>query len=236
MGWAGWVMVARRAAPWLLLVVVTMEIKTLSERVHQVEEHELSQVQDEVEALKASLERLERGTRHAEELLAQTQTELKDVNAALAQAQHTAPELKKAIAEAKIATAASAQQAEALGDDLKAVEASLPRPDQGAALTAALDAQHKKLDVVDATLPRPDQGAAISSALEAEHRRLEAIEGALPKPEAVGALSAAIDAQQKRLDALSRKLEAAESAAVRKKAETVEPAPRPEAPVATGGQ
>src|SRR4051794_32921485 len=86
MGWAGWVMLARRAAPWALLVFVSVEIKRLSEHVRQVEESEFSAVQNEVEGLRNELVALNAGAEIARKQLEETNASLKALNAALAQA------------------------------------------------------------------------------------------------------------------------------------------------------
>jgi chromosome segregation ATPase len=186
MGWAGWIMLARRVAPWALLIFVSIEIKTLSEHVKQIEESEFSAVQNEVEGLRKELIALNAGAELARKQLDETNAALKAVNETLAQAKRNAPELAKAINDAHAVSVAvkgglpTADEAASLnttlmnaGGQLNEVVAQLPKAEAGAklassaaALGEALDAQQKKVDAVSAALPKPEQAATLAKALD----------------------------------------------------------------------
>src|SRR5262249_5956402 len=134
MGFAGWMIIARRIAPWALLIFVTVQIKTLSERVRQVEESEFSKVQNQVEALKQQLEQLRDDAERAERDLNGTRAALAAVNQTLAEAKKGAPALKKAISEAETAS--------------EAVKAGMPSADEVSGLSQSVKSAGSQLGEV----------------------------------------------------------------------------------------
>jgi hypothetical protein len=201
MGWLGWLALARKAAPWALLIFVSIEIKKLAEHVRQVEESEFSAVQDEVAGLRSELIALNADANLARKQLDETTAALRDVNATLAQARRSAPELLRTVSEAQTASAAvksALPPQEALADLKQQVDqagARLPSADQLTALSDAVATQQKRLDAVGAALPKPEQAAAMT-------KSLDAVSAAMPKPEQAAALAKALDADAAALGAL----------------------------------
>jgi hypothetical protein len=201
MGWLGWLALARKVAPWALLIFVSIEIKRLAEHVRQVEESEFSAVQNEVEGLRSELIRLNAGANIARRQLDETTAALRDMNATLAQAKRGAPELLRTVSEAQTASAAvkaalpTPEVAGELKQQLDQAGAKLPSADQLQALSDAVAAQQKHLDAVGAALPKPEQAAAVT-------KSLDAVSSAMPKPEQAAALAKALDADVAALGAL----------------------------------
>ena len=100
-GWQGWAVFARRAAPWALLAFALVQLKTLSDKVREVESREFQAVREEVTGLRKTLGRLKSAVQTVESDVADTHASLKGVNEALERARHRVPELSRAIEEAQ---------------------------------------------------------------------------------------------------------------------------------------
>ncbi|MBK7864487.1 MAG: hypothetical protein IPJ65_38960 [Archangiaceae bacterium] len=212
MGWAGWVVVARRLAPWALLIFVTVQVKALSDRVRQVEDTEFSKLQAEVHQLATELGRLRTESEAMNhELVAGTEA-MQSVNATLQEARREAPALTRLLAQVKTELPA-AEAARRLSESLSTatgqlaqtearldeLEAKLPASTQAAAMAAALEQQQRKLDALGQALPKSEQAQALARQLEANLASASALKASLPSEEQLQALKAEVTKARERV-------------------------------------
>jgi len=219
LGVAGWIAVGRRVAPWGLLVFALFQLKTLSDKVKQVEESEFSAVQNQVETLRGDLTKMHESVMNTERELTETQKTLKSVNLTLEQAKKHAPELAKAIDDARdvsvavksgLPAAADAEQlaqsVQSAGGQMTQVLTNLPSVKTTGELSTDVDAAKQSL----ARLPGLEQAQALAAELADDQRRLDAIGAALPKPEQAVSLEKALEADEAVLVELKNKAPSAE--------------------------
>jgi chromosome segregation ATPase len=203
-GWKGWLVLARRAAPWALLAFALIQIKTLSDKVRQIENREFQAMQDEVNALRKDLGHLRADVQAADRQLSETEGSLKSVNESLERAKRRVPELSHAIEDANAASIA--------------VRAALPDPEDATALSQSMQKVDGQLTGIVASLPSPDAGARLAGSVQSATQAVGDLQAKLPDAARAAQLAAAIDGQQKRVDGLAAALPRVEQAVALTKA------------------
>jgi hypothetical protein len=202
-GWKGWLILLRRAAPWALLVFALAQIKTLSDKVRDVESREFQAVQDEVVGLRKDLVRMRDDGRLAERALLDSKASLKVVADAVEHSRRRAPELSATLDDATLGS--------------QALRNALPASDAAARLKESLSGVEGQLAGVAKALPTGDTTGRLANGIDAACHRVDDIQARLPDGARITALTDSIDAQKKRLEALAATLPNADDAAALRK-------------------
>jgi chromosome segregation ATPase len=237
-GVKGWLVLLRRAAPWALLAVALLQIRTLADKVRRLEEQELGAVESEVVGLRKDLKKMRGDVQEADQELVQARTAFRVVEDTIDRARHRAPELTHALDEANASSQALReaippadqvtqlkQSLQTAGSELAGVVTSLPSADATRQLAKDLDAATHGVESLEQSLPTAERGTTLAATVAAEQKRLDALDAALPKAEAASALNSAMESEHKRLDALATALALPKPALAQKLEAKAPPAP-----------